>query len=454
MTDSIDDLRTLVLLWAGVAALLLIRHTRHRQSVGLVLSYVLSLAAIHWFASALYLLPWHDTAARDLTIVGLRESFFALVGFWLGAELARFLMPTASEDETDDASKALPPRLINLYIVSGLIMYGLLFTAAVRLPSVTAVLSGGSTLMAVGIGLKLWNALQTNSQATRRLWLAIAFGFPLVSVLAQGFLGYGFAALMIVLAFRASFHRLTIKSVASGAVVAFLGLSIYTTYMRDRNLIREVVWTGGRVAERARQVQATLTSAEWFDFTNTEHLDRVDRRLNQNFLVGSAVVHMEDRMVPYASGSTILDAALSLIPRAVWPDKPISAGSGDLVSTYTGVEFAIGTSVGIGHVLEWYVNFGRAGAAAGLFLIGWFMTTADLKAAHYLNRRDSHRLLLWYLPPLNLLQVGGSLAEATAGAAAAYLLVHALNWLAERLWPAAMLGNQPMQLPQVELRRL
>jgi hypothetical protein len=453
MTDSLDDLRTLVLLWAGVAALVLIRHARYRQSVGLVLSYVFSLGAIHWLASALYLLPWHDTAARDLTVVGLRESLFALVGFWLGAELARFSMPAAGEDETDDPSRALQPRLINLYIVSGLIMYGLLFTVAASLPSATAVLSGGSTLMAVGIGLKLWNALQTNSLAAGRLWLAVAFVFPLGSVLAQGFLGYGFAALMVVLAFRASFHRLTIKSVAYGAVVAFLGLSIYTTYMRDRTLIREVVWTGGRVAERARQVQETLTSAEWFDFTNTEHLGRVDQRLNQNFLVGSAVVYMQDRMVPYASGSTIRDALLSLVPRVLWPDKPISAGSGDLVSTYTGIEFAFGTSVGIGHVLEWYVNFGRAGAVAGLFLIGWFIATADREAAHYLNRRDSHRFLLWYLPSLNLLQVGGSLAEATAGAAAAYLLVHALNWLVERLWPSAMHVEQPIRVPQVELHR-
>jgi hypothetical protein len=452
MTDSIDDLRTLVLIWIGVALLVLIRHARQRRSVGLVLSYVLSLAAIHWFASALYLLPWHDNPTRDLTIAGLRESFFALLGFWFGAELTRFSMPPFGEDETDEASKALPPRLINLYIVSGLIMYALLFTAASSLPSATAVLSGGSTLMAVGIGLKLWNALQTNSKAAGRLWVAIAFAFPLVSVLAQGFLGYGFAALMIVLAFRSSFHRLSIKSVAFGVVVAFLGLSIYTTYMRDRNLIREVVWTGGRVAERARQVQETLASAEWFDFKNAEHLDRVDKRLNQNYLVGSAVVYMRDRMVTYASGSTIADAALSLVPRAIWPNKPISAGSGDLVSTYTGIQFAEGTSVGIGHVLEWYVNFGRPGALAGLFLIGWFLATADRKAAHYLNMRDSHRFLLWYLPALNLLQVGGSLAEATAGAAAAYLLVHAMNWMAERLWPSEMHVDQPMQVPQVELR--
>ena len=452
MTDTVEDLRTLTILWLVVAAIILVRHTRPRRSVGLVLSYVLSMAAIHWFASALYLLPWHDNPTRDLTIAGLRESFFALLGFWGGTELARLRMPAVVEDEADVPSKVLPPRLINLYIISGVVMYGLLFTAASSLPSVTAVLSGGSSLMAVGIGLKLWNALQMHSKATGRLWLAIAFAFPLISVLAQGFLGYGFAALMVVLAFRSSFHGLTVKSVAFGLVVAFLGLSVYTTYMRDRNLIREVVWTGGRVAERARQVQETLATAEWFDFRNPRHLERVDTRLNQNFLVGSAVVYMRDRMVRPANGATVRDAAFSLVPRALWPNKPIGAGSGDLVSIYTGIQFSEGTSVGIGHVLEWYVNFGRGGAVVGLFLLGWFIATADAKAAHYLNRRDSHHFLLWYLPSLNLLQVGGSMAEATAGAGAAYLLVHAMNWMAERLWPSAMLVDQPLHVPQVELR--
>lgn len=451
MTDSIGDLRTLTLLWLGVAILVLVRQARARRSAGLVLSYVLSLTAIHWFASALYLLPWQDSPTRDLTIAGLRESFFAVLGCGIGTELARLWMPTPAYDVSDDPAKAFPSRVINLYIVSGVVMYGLLFTAAGSLPSATAVLSGGSTLMAVGIGLKLWNARQTQAKASGRLWLAVAFAFPLISVLAQGFLGYGFAALMIVLAFRSSFQGLTVKSVAFGLVIVFLGLSVYTTYMRDRGLIREVVWTGGRVGDRARQIQETLSSAEWFDFRNKQHLDRVETRLNQNFLVGAAVVYMRDRMVPAANGETIRDAALSLIPRALWPDKPVSAGSGDLVTTFTGIQFAEGTSVGIGHVLEWYVNFGRLGVVLGFVLIGLVLATADRKAAYYLNHQDPHHFLLWYLPSLNLLQVGGSLAEASAGAAAALVLVLAIRWAAERLWPSPM-NVEPMHVAQTEAR--
>ncbi len=57
------------------------------------------------------------------------------------------------------------------------------------------------------------------------------------------------------------------------------------------------------------------------------------------------------------------------IPRALWPNKPVVGGSGDLVSTYTGIRFADGTSVGIGQVLESFVNFGTRRRRRSCFLI-------------------------------------------------------------------------------------
>ncbi|MCP6769100.1 hypothetical protein NL529_30065, partial [Klebsiella pneumoniae] len=87
---------------------------------------------------------------------------------------------------------------------------------------------------------------------------------------------------------------------------------------------------------------------ELFDPRNIRQLERIDERLNQNYLVGAAVRHLQDGRVDFAAGSTVSDAALNIIPRALWPDKPIGAGSGDLVAIYTGLEFSKETSVGIG----------------------------------------------------------------------------------------------------------
>src|SRR4029453_3154064 len=66
-----------VTVWLIAALWTLARHWRG-ASAGLVFTYVLSLAVIHWLAPAMYLLPWFDNVRIDLTLAGLRESLFAI----------------------------------------------------------------------------------------------------------------------------------------------------------------------------------------------------------------------------------------------------------------------------------------------------------------------------------------------------------------------------------------
>jgi hypothetical protein len=136
--------------------------------------------------------------------------------------------------------------------------------------------------------------------------------------------------------------------------------------------------------------------------------------------------------VPLAHGGTIRDAALALIPRAIWPDKPIRAGSGDLVSIYTGLTFAQDTSVGIGHVMECYVNFAMPGVVLGFMLIGAVVVYVDRSARAWLDRGDAGRFAIWYLPGLSLLLVGGSFVEMTSSAAAALVIAFAFTSVTKR----------------------
>ena len=87
--------------------------------------------------------------------------------------------------------------------------------------------------------------------------------------------------------------------------------------------------------------------------------------MNQNQLVGAAVQYLESGYAPFATGDTLIQSALAIIPRAIWPDKPVFAGSPGLVTQYTGIQFAAGTSVGVGQVLEFYINFGSPGVVGG-----------------------------------------------------------------------------------------
>jgi hypothetical protein len=88
-------------------------------------------------------------------------------------------------------------------------------------------------------------------------------------------------------------------------------------------------------------------------------------------------------------------------------------------------------------VLECYINFGSTGVFLGFLVIGGLLVLADRSAAIHLNRGDSGRFLLWYLPGLSLLQVGGSLTEVTAMAGASYVVA----WIF--VHAAAAAGPQP-----------
>jgi hypothetical protein len=410
-------------LWLSVsllaAAYILVRHWRSGLGAGLMFTYVCSFLAMHWLAPAMYLLPWYTAPGVELTIEGLRLSALALLALGVGAEIgAIWFYRRGPEVPRLDRRVLAEPRAVNLYMAAGAVFYGGIFPLVAGLPTASALASTGSSLMVLGLALKAWNAWQQEKRLRVWSWLVASAAFPIITVVGQGFLGFGFAAMLVVTAFVASFYRPRWHVVIAALLVSYLGLSVYVTYMRDRREIRAVVWGGEAIGTRMDQLSETFAAAEWFDFENLDHLRRVDDRLNQNYLVGAAVTGIESGIVPLAYGTTISDAAIALVPRALWPGKPVVAGSGDLVADYTGITFAEGTSVGIGHVMEWYVNFGSYGVALGFLLIGAVVVFVDRAASVWLHYGDVGRFVVWFLPGLSLLQVGGSFVEMTSSAAA------------------------------------
>lgn len=422
-----------LLVWVMTAAYILVRHWRTGRGAGLVFTYVLSLAAIHWLAAAIYALPWYSTPEFDTTLDGLRMSAIALMAFGAGGEIGSMLFGRFGPELPDAATPPqADPRIVNLYIVAGVIFYSVIFPIVAALPTASALASTSSSLVVLGIGLKAWNSWLQGRAAGAWLWLTSTAVFPFVTLVGQGFLGFGFAAMLVVAAFVASFYRPRWQVVAAGALVAYMGLSIYVTYMRDRRDIREVVWGGEALGSRVGRLTETFGEMEWFDVNNIEHLRRVDDRLNQDALVGLAIDNIRSGAVPLAHGGTIRDAALALIPRALWPAKPVVAGSGDLVADYTGLIVPEGTSVGIGHVMEWYVNFAMPGVLLGFMLIGGVTVYVDRSAGTWLHRGDVSRFAIWFLPGLSVLQVGGSFVEMMSTGAAAVVIALACSNVAGR----------------------
>jgi hypothetical protein len=437
-------------IWVGTflafALYLLVRHWRDDGGVGLLLAYVISFGALHWMTPALYLLPEYWNNRLPLTVDGLRESTIALIALTAGAEIAAWLLrpqfvPPAALPTPDQPMPPPPPsalvdaRVVTMLLVTGVVMYVVVLPLAGGVSSLTALAAAGSTLALAGIVLKCWNGWQAGRSRTVLLWIGLSGLLPWLTVITQGFLGYGFAAVLTVFSFVGSFYRPRWKFVVAGLLLGYLGLSVYVTYMRDRRDIRAVVWANATMTSRLDRLEQTVREAEWFDLHNTEHLDRIEKRLNQDSLIGASVAYLKLNPHEYAGGETLWGAAVAVIPRALWPDKPVVGGSGDLVTRFTGIRFADSTSVGIGQVMEFYVNFSTAGVIVGFLVIGALIVSADRLAFRALKRRDALGFTLWFLPGLSLLQVGGSFAEITSTAAAALLVALVLRHWINRFAP-------------------
>jgi len=422
-----------LLIWLLVMGLVaLVRWRRKTPGTGLTLAYLLNLSLIHWVGAAIYVLPAFQSQDSRLTELGFEQSLYGVVAFAFGALVLTPLLASRGWLPRSKAPHRPDPRLPKAYIAFGVAFYLLSSTVLGQLPTAMAIVSSGQQLVVAGLALCCWKAWRENQVRRVVGWLLLGLLMPLTTVVSAGMLGYGAVALLTLLIFVSGFVRSPFKVALAGLPLIYLGLTVYVNYMRDRNDIRASVWGGQSFSDRIDRLGDTATSFEWFDPARFEHLQRIDGRLNQNWLVGAAVNRLRETD-GYARGDTLWDALLALVPRALWPDKPMQAGSGDLVSRYTDIKFAAGTSVGVGQVLEFYANFGATGVVVGFALMGLLITALDLQAADRLARADLQGFVLWFLPGIALLQVGGQLVEITASAAASLVVALLANKYLDRL---------------------
>jgi hypothetical protein len=421
-----------ITVWLLIGVALVAGRMRMVASVGLVSAFGLQMLILHWLAAAIYVLPWYWNLDLRVVFAGLRESTYAMGGFTVGVLALGFFSRQRPQFDIAPSRNFANQRFVRLYIGVGVICYFGLSRLVGTTPTLSAIVNMASTCAIVGIALACWNSDHARHRGYLWWWLSIAAVLPFITIAVQGFIGYGLAAAVVIFTFVGSFYRPTWKAVAISLLASYLGMSLYVTYMRDRTDIREVVWGGESVTARLNRLEDTFLNLELFDIYNVDHLQRVDLRLNQNYLVGMGVEYLDQHPDSFANGETILEAVFAPIPRALWPDKPSAAGSGDLVSRFTGIQFAEGTSVGIGQVMELYVNFGTPGVFLGFIILGAVLAYVDAQAARYRNSGEWHRFTMWFLPGLSLLQLGGSLVEVTSSAAAAIVVAVLLNRFAPK----------------------
>jgi hypothetical protein len=92
-------------------------------------------------------------------------------------------------------------------------------------------------------------------------------------------------------------------------------------------------------------------------------------RINQGFIMTNIMRTVPYR-VPYENGSELWKVLYSAImPRILAPDK-LKAGDRDIFIQYTGMYLLPGTSMGLGSMGDFYINFGTIGGMICMFFYG------------------------------------------------------------------------------------
>jgi len=414
---------TLLISICIVAFLWLLRLLRKDSvSLGLPIAYLYSLLLIHVPGAFAHIVGRDLLLHSDLIEIAMRFTALGSMCFVAGVWLARSSTPRMPIRREADRRRFWWFCLLGGWSC----IYGL--SPLYQFPSVSAAVDKGGGIWMLGVLLALRAAVQRGDHKRIGVWLGALMVYPILMLLLGGFLSYGSAAIIIVCSALTISTRSYWRVVVGITVFVFLSLSIFVTYFQHRDYIRDQVWGGAPLEARIDSVVDMVRDFEWLDPTNRMHLIALDERLNQNYFVGLAAQRIQQGQVHYLEGDSVWEGLLSLVPRAFWPEKPVFAGSPEIVSKMTGLRLSPTTSFGVGNVMEFQINFGIPGVVIGFFALGWLIGTFDLKAAVAESRGDLGRVILFFLPCVALIVPNGSIVEMTGGAAAALVAAYGWKW--------------------------
>ena len=243
------------------------------------------------------------------------------------------------------------------------------------IPTVSTAIYCVAALVRIGLCILLIAALRGEGRG--RLAVALSV-FCVLSVVTSLRTGFSFirintllplAVVWLVGPGRGSrLHR----AVRSGVLLAAAGTVIATSttaWLQTRSVIRsgslEHLPVVNQAGEFVREYIANLGPP-----TADSLMNMVLERADMTHLL-AAQVRYQPQYEPYAYGETVVSSLFTLVPRAVWPDKPIVAGGSEFVARFTGLRWTDATSVGLPYPFELYANGGTLLVVIGLAFIGY-----------------------------------------------------------------------------------
>ncbi len=430
------NLNVLIVVYLTAVMVLLVQQWSSKRAIGLPTAYAFSFSFIYAVGAFVWGLPGYTPKSEVLiqdgftlqnTFLGFRAACFGFCFFVVGVLAAALFLRSDPKPKAFYADRRITSQLPGTLLVLSFLCF---FGAPIlrRIPSLGSMATAGAYVSVVAVFIYCLRAFYRKDSTRLALGLVSTSLFPFITIVFLGFASYGATAASMVWMFVLRFYRPRWLSLAVLTLVMYGGLTFYVNWMREREQIRESVWGEQTLEDRVDRFYALITNFELLNVSSQYHLELLDNRLNQNNLVGKAIRYLAQGKVEFANGYTLWVAAISWVPRIIWPDKPATGGSGSVVTHFTGQKFAEGTSVGAGNVLELYANFGWYGVGTGLFVIGFVIGYFDRRAGFYCQQGDYWSMTRWALPGLGLIQPAGLIAEAT-GSCAAFAV---FTWIVHR----------------------
>ena len=401
--------------------LLLLR--KKQLSLGMPIAYLFTLHLIHVPGAVAHLFdPGGFLSDGDMTRIGIVFTAVASVAFVVGVWIARartMLLPPQRPADRQQFWK--------FCLVGGWgFTYGLSFLRAIPTFGAAVDKAGGIWMLGVLLGLR--DAVRRKDMKWVGLWVGALAVYPVLTLVMGGFLSYGSTAVIVVLSSLAISTRSLPRVLVGSAFSVVIGISLFISYFLGRTEIRDAVWGGAPLEERVDVSLNIIRDFQLFDPSSPEQLVALDMRLNQNYFAGLAATRIQQGDVPYLYGRSVWEGVLALVPRAIWPNKPVFAGSGRIVSEMTGLQLSETTSFGVGNVMEFQINFGIPGLVIGFILLGFALGWLDRSAAIADASGNLGRTGLFFLPAIALIQPNGSIVELVGGAGAAYVAARGWEW--------------------------
>ena len=419
-------LSVLVCLSSFIMLVILLRWTQ--LSFGLPIAYLFTLLFIHVPGAIAHIHGGDGLSNPSDTEFGIYLTAVASACFLLGVALLRVIDRKHHGLQTQPA----PGKRRNFPLFCLVAGLGITYTLAtvVNIPSLGAVigLAGGIWVLGVILGLK--SALRKWDLKRIGFWGGAMAIFPLLTLLLGGFLSFGSTPVFIILSSLVVFTRSNWRVGVIMPLAIVLFFNLFISYFIVRDDIRAAVWGGGSMGARIEESSKIITDYEMFDADNPSHLIALDRRLNQNMFVGMAANRLASGQVDYLNGRSFYEGFVALIPRIIWPNKPVFAGSGDIITVMTGFVVNDTTSWGIGNVMEFYINFGLTSVIIGFLLFGVFYGWLDKAAILALQQGDYGKCILYFMPAAATIHPNGSFVEFVGAGTAA--LIAAFGW--RKLW--------------------